>query len=80
MTDRSDLYQRLKAEAKAPYRPLRKFIYGALGGSGLIGAVIFLSQLIAGKGNLGELGLNLALQIGAVVLFSWLFTIDRNRD
>ncbi len=79
MTDRSELYRRLKAEARAPYRPLRKFIYGALGGSGFIGAVVFFSQLMAGKGNLGEVGLNLAIQLGAVVLFAWLFTIDRER-
>lgn len=33
MTDR-DLARKLRAEARAPYRPLRKFIYGALGGIG----------------------------------------------
>lgn len=77
MTDRSELYRRLKAEARAPYRPLRKFIYVALGGSGFIGAVVFLSQLLAGKGSFQDLGLNLAIQVGAVVLFTWLFTIDR---
>ncbi len=78
MTDR-DLARKLRAEARAPYRPLRKFIYGALGGSGLIGAVIFLSQLIAGKGDWQEVGFNLALQVGAVIFFSWLFAIDRDR-
>ncbi|NET47275.1 MAG: DUF3493 domain-containing protein, partial [Merismopedia sp. SIO2A8] len=38
-------YARLKAEAKAPYRGLRKFIYFTFGASGFIGALIFLAQL-----------------------------------
>jgi hypothetical protein len=80
MTDRSELKQRLRAEARAPYRPLRKFIYGALGGSGLIGAVVFLAQLLAGKGDGRELTLNLAIQVGAIVLFAWLYKIDRDRS
>ena len=59
-------YARLKAEVKAPYRGLRKFIYVAFGASGFIGAVIFLAQLP-----------NLALQIGIVALMIWLFRWER---
>ncbi|HEY9835027.1 MAG TPA: DUF3493 domain-containing protein, partial [Stenomitos sp.] len=41
-------YAKLKAEAKAPYRALRHFIYLAFGASGFIGAFVFLAQLAAG--------------------------------
>jgi len=65
-------YARLKAEVKAPYRSLRKFIYLAFGASGFVGAVIFLAQLAAGKDLTTALP-NLALQIGIVALMVWLF-------
>ncbi|NER45781.1 MAG: DUF3493 domain-containing protein [Symploca sp. SIO1B1] len=65
-------YARLKAEAKAPYRGLRKFIYLACGASGLMGAVIFLSQLAAGRDVTTALP-NLALQVGIVALMVGLF-------
>ncbi|MFN3361333.1 MAG: DUF3493 domain-containing protein [Pseudanabaenaceae cyanobacterium] len=80
MTDAGDrdFQARLRAEARAPYRPLRKFIYATLVGSGAIGAVVFLSQLLAGKGDRGELAVNLAIQGGAILLFGWLFMIDRS--
>ena len=69
-------YARLKAEVKAPYRGLRKFIYVAFGASGFIGAVIFLAQLAAGKDVTTALP-NLALQIGIVALMIWLFRWER---
>lgn len=67
-----DQYARLKAEAAAPYRGLRLFIYFAFAASGTIGAFIFLSQLLAGH-NVTNLLPNLALQLGVVALMIWLF-------
>lgn len=65
-------YARLKAEAAAPYRGLRKFIYVAFGASGFIGAVIFLAQLLAGRDVDAALP-NFALQVGVVALMVFLF-------
>ena len=45
----NEQYDRLKAEAAAPYRGLRKFIYIAFGASGFVGALVFLAQIAAGK-------------------------------
>ena len=75
----SEQYDRLRREAKSPYRGLRIFIYTAFAGSGFIGAVIFFARLIAGNGELeANLG-NFALQIGVLALMLWLYRIDRNR-
>ena len=63
---------RLKAEAKAPYRGLRTFVYIACGASGAIGSLVFLAQLLAGRQVWTALP-NLALQIGIVALMVWLF-------
>jgi hypothetical protein len=72
-------YARLKSEASSPYRGLRKFIYASCGASGAIGAFVFFTQLLAGKGEL-ELTLgNLALQIGIVTLMVVLFRVDREK-
>ncbi len=72
-------YERLRREAKSPYRGLRIFIYIAFAGSGLIGAIIFLARLIAGNGELeANLG-NLTLQIGVLALMIWLYRIDRSK-
>lgn len=70
-------YERLRREAKSPYRGLRIFIYIAFAGSGLIGAIIFLARLIAGNGELeANLG-NLTLQIGVLTLMVWFYRMDR---
>ncbi|CAA9286826.1 hypothetical protein AVDCRST_MAG92-3981 [uncultured Coleofasciculus sp.] len=69
-------YARLRAEAKAPYRGLRKFIYVTFGASGFIGGIIFLAQLAAGQEVATALP-NLALQIGVVALMVWLFRLDK---
>lgn len=74
----AELYARLKAEAKAPYRGLRKFVYVGFGASGFIGAVIFLSQLAAGREVASALP-NLALQLGVVALMVWLFRLESRR-
>jgi hypothetical protein len=60
-------YTRLKAEALAPYRGLRKFIYFAFGASGAIGGFVFLTQWLAGREESATLP-NLALQLGVVAL------------
>ncbi|MBD1845678.1 DUF3493 domain-containing protein [Cyanobacteria bacterium FACHB-63] len=71
-------YARLKAEAAAPYRGLRKFIYLAFGGSGAIGAVVFLARTLAGR-DLETAVPNLALQIGLVALMVWLFRLESRK-
>ena len=72
-------YERLRREAKSPYRGLRIFIYLAFAGSGFIGAVVFFARLIAGNGELeANLG-SFALQIGVLALMIWLYRIDRNK-
>lgn len=70
-----ELYARLKAEAAAPYRSLRQFIYLAFGASGFIGGMIFLAQLAAGREVASALP-NFALQVGVVALMVWLFRIE----
>ena len=72
-------YARLKAEAAAPYRGLRKFIYVAFGASGLIGAFVFLAQLAAGRDVAATLP-NFALQLGVVALMVFLFRWDRGGE
>ncbi|MBD2576163.1 DUF3493 domain-containing protein [Oscillatoria sp. FACHB-1406] len=75
----AELYARLKAEAKAPYRGLRKFVYVGFGASGFIGATIFLSQLAAGREVASALP-NFALQLGVVALMVWLFRLESRQD
>lgn len=72
-------YARLKAEAKAPYRGLRKFIYFACGASGFLGALTFLARLAAGNDLSHDLP-NFALQVGVVALMVFLFKIDKKAD
>ncbi|MGB3240355.1 MAG: DUF3493 domain-containing protein [Geitlerinemataceae cyanobacterium] len=70
-----ELYARLRAETKTPYRSLRQFVYVALGASGFIGAVVFLAQLLSGRDIAGAIP-NFALQIGVVALMVWLFRLE----
>jgi hypothetical protein len=72
-------YARLRAEAKAPYRGLRKFVYAAFGASGFIGGVVFLAQLVAGR-DVGTALPNLALQVGVVALMVWLFRLEKKGE
>lgn len=71
-------YARLRAEAKAPYKGLRQFIYGTLAASGAIGAFVFLTQLAAGR-EVGVAFPNFLLQVGLVALMILLFRWE-NRD
>ena len=70
-----DRYARLRAEAAAPYRGLRKFIYGAFAMSGAVGAFVFFMQALAGRDVETALP-NLALQVGVVALMVWLFRLE----
>lgn len=72
-------YARLKAEAKAPYKGLRIFIYFAFGASGFIGAVVFLARLAAGKDIASDLS-NLALQMSLVALTIFLFRLENKES
>lgn len=74
-----EAYARLKAEAAAPYRGLRKFIYIAFAASGMIGGFIFLTQLLAGQ-NVTETLPNFALQVGVVALMIWLFKLENKAE
>ncbi|MEM9002300.1 MAG: DUF3493 domain-containing protein [Cyanobacteria bacterium P01_F01_bin.86] len=71
-------YKRLMAEAKAPYKGLRKFVYGAFGASGAIGAFIFLSQVLSGRDVSTALP-NLLLQVGVVALMVFLFRLENRQ-
>ncbi len=71
-------YERLRREAKSPYRGLRIFVYMAFAGSGFIGAVVFLARLIAGNGELETNLGSFALQVGVLALMLWLYRIDRS--
>jgi Low psii accumulation1 / Rep27 len=71
-------YARLKAEAAAPFRGLRKFFYFSFGASGIIGAFIFLMQLLAGRNTEDTLS-NLILQMGVVSLMVFLWRFDSQK-
>jgi Low psii accumulation1 / Rep27 len=76
---KSEQYARLKAEIAAPYRGLRQFIYIACGASGFIGALIFFSQLLAGRDVDSALP-SLALQIGVVTLMVFLWRWEQRKQ
>ena len=73
-----ELWRRLQAEAKSPFRGLRQFIYVSCAISGAVGGVVFFFKLLAGK-SLEATIPNLALQIGVVALMVWLLRIDRSK-
>ena len=76
----TEKYAYLKAEAKAPYKGLRKFIYLGFGASGAIGGFIFFLQLIAQK-NIAQNINNLLVQIAVVALMIFLYRWeDRNKN
>ncbi|WP_309736229.1 DUF3493 domain-containing protein [Chamaesiphon sp. OTE_75_metabat_556] len=71
-----ELWRRLQAEAKSPFRGLRQFVYVSCAISGAIGGVVFFFKLLAGR-NLEATIPNLALQIGVVALMVFLLRIDK---
>ena len=68
-------FDRLVKETQSPFKGLRKLIYGAVGASGLVGAFIFLTQLIAGK-NVETALSNLAVQMGVIGIVIFLFWLE----
>jgi len=72
-------YARLKAEMATPYRGLRQFIYIGCGASGFIGALVFFSQLLAGRDVDSALP-NLALQVGVVALMVFLWRWEQRQQ
>ncbi len=72
-------YEKLKAELKTPFLGLRRFIYLACGASGSVGAYIFLTQLLAGRGETGTTLSNLAVQMGVIGIMILLYRIDKPR-
>ncbi len=72
-------YARLRAEAAAPYRGLRRFIYVAFAASGFIGGFIFLTQLLAGR-DVAEALPNFAIQVGVVALMIWLLQLENKAE
>jgi hypothetical protein len=70
-------YEKLKAELKAPFLGLRRFVYLACGASGSVGAYIFVTQLLAGRGETTTTLNNLAVQMGVIGLMILLYRIDR---
>ncbi|MBE9196412.1 DUF3493 domain-containing protein [Synechocystis sp. LEGE 06083] len=79
MPNNKNQFERLKAEAEAPYRGLRKFIYLGLGASGMIGVFIFSLRLLAGY-DPREILPNLALQLGVVALMAGLFRWESGKN
>jgi len=73
------LYAQLRAEAKAPYRGLRQFIYLSCALSGVVGGVIFLAQILAGRDVEAALP-NFALQVGVVAVMVWLFRLEQRAN
>ena len=63
---------RLRAEAKAPYRGIRRFFYIVLGGSAFLGGFVFLMKAIAGE-NLESTLPNLLLQVTVCGIIIWLW-------
>lgn len=61
----TEKYARLRAEAKAPYRGLRRVVYLTVGASGAIGAFIMITQGLAGRAT-ADLGVNLLIQFGVL--------------
>jgi hypothetical protein len=75
----SEKFARLRAEARAPYKGLRMFFYFALAASGLIGGLVFLAQLAAGRNVTSALP-NFALQVGLVALMIWLWRWEQRKS
>ena len=72
-------YDRLLAEAAAPYKGLRKFIYAAFGASGAVGGFVFFAKILAGR-DLSESLPNFALQVGVVALMVFLFRWEDRQE
>ncbi len=72
-------YARLQAEAAAPYRGLRRFVYISFAASGFVGGFIFFTQLLAGR-DVSEALPNFAIQVGVVTLMIWLLRLENKAE
>ncbi len=68
-------FDRLVQETQTPFKGLRKVVYGAVGASGLLGAFVFFTQLLARKDVETALP-NLAVQMGVIGLAVFLFWLE----
>jgi hypothetical protein len=75
---KAEQYARLRAEAAAPYRGLRQFVYFGIGASGFIGAFIFFFQILAGR-DLEKTLPNFAIQLAVVGLMVLLWRWDKEK-
>ena len=72
-----ELKKKLLQETKAPFKGLRRILWGAFSGSAFLGLLIMLSK-IAGGNEIQQN--NLLIQLGACVLFPILFFFDRSKQ
>ncbi|MGB7412643.1 MAG: DUF3493 domain-containing protein [Thermosynechococcaceae cyanobacterium] len=68
---------RLRAEAKAPFKGLRQFIYAAFAASALLGGFIFFFKLLAGE-DFSTTFSNLMVQLGVFGLMVGLLWLERS--
>jgi hypothetical protein len=69
-------YAALTAEAQAPFRSLRMFIYGSCVASAGVGGIVIFFGILAGR-NLETAIPNFAVNAGVVALMSWLFSREQ---
>ena len=71
--------KRLRAEAQAPFRGLRQFIYAAFAASALLGGFIFLFKLLAGE-DFSTTLFNLTVQLSVFSLMVGLLWLERRKS
>tara|TARA_B100001989_G_scaffold238073_1_gene201206 strand:- start:18 stop:257 length:240 start_codon:yes stop_codon:yes gene_type:complete len=72
-----ELKKKLLKETQTPFKGLRRILWIAFTGSAYLGLLIMLSKI--GSGSQFQLN-NFFIQIGACILFPFLFYLDRNKD
>ncbi|XFA73024.1 DUF3493 domain-containing protein [Thermosynechococcaceae cyanobacterium Okahandja] len=74
-----ELRERLRSEAQAPYRGLRRVFYGVFAASGCMGGFILGLKWLAGTAP-ADVGWSLVLQMGVVALMVVLWRWDQPRS
>lgn len=77
----SEGYAKLKAEASAPFRLIRLFLFGGLAsgaGLGLLVSVGRLAAAIGGSGDLKETSTTFGINIASFVILGYLFNRERS--
>ncbi|MAD68591.1 DUF3493 domain-containing protein [Synechococcus sp. BIOS-U3-1] len=69
--------ERLLRESRTPWRGLRRLLWIALFASGGLGLCVMSFTMSAGNGVVAT---DLAIQVGAVLLFGGLLWFDRDRS